>query len=88
MVRANQIQNCPITSKDTTNAKFIFGPHLAGVRGKKVICTPKKVDSDHVAIPREFQLLHKSVTLVADVFFVNGITFLITLSRKLCLVAV
>ena len=32
LVRANQIKNCPITSKDITNAKVIFFPHLAGVR--------------------------------------------------------
>ena len=39
-------------------------------------------------IPREFQLLHKSVTLVTNVFFVNKIPFFITLSRDLCFVTV
>ena len=48
MVRANQIQNSPISSKDITNAKFIFGTHLAGVRGKKLRHTSKWVDSDCV----------------------------------------
>ena len=67
MVRANQIQNCPITSKDINNEKFIFGPHLAVVRRNTVICTPKQVDSDLVAIPREFQILHKSITLVSNI---------------------
>ena len=33
------------------------------------------MDSDCLEIPRDFQLLHKSVTLVADLFFVNGIPF-------------
>ena len=83
LVRANQIKNCPITSKDITNAKVIFFLHLAGIRGKKVIHTTKQVDSDYVAIIREFQLLHKYVSLVFYVLFVNGIHFLITLSRKL-----
>ena len=47
-VRTNQIQNCPITSKDITNAKFIFGSHLAGARGETVRHTHKQVDSDRV----------------------------------------
>ena len=75
LVHANQIKNCPITSKDITNAKVIFFLHLAGIRGKKVIHTTKQVDSDYVAIIREFQLLHKYVSLVFYVLFVNGIHF-------------
>ena len=88
MVRSNQIQNCLITSKDITNEIFIFGTHLSGVRGDKVRRTLKRVDSDRVTIPIEFQLLHESVTLVVNLFFVGGITFLIALSRKLCFVDV
>ena len=48
----------------------------------------KWVDSDRVTTPRHFKLLHKSVTLVADVLFVNGIPFFITISRKICFVDV
>jgi hypothetical protein len=36
---------------------------------------------DYVAVSREFMKLHKYVTLVADVMFVNGVTFLVTMSR-------
>ena len=86
MVRANQIQKCPNTYKYITNAKVIFGPPLEGIRVNTEICTHKRVDSDRVAIPREFQLFHKSVTLVADVLFLNGIPFLIKLSRKISFV--
>ena len=88
MVRANHIQNCPNTSKGMANTKVIFGHHLVGVRVKTVRRTPKWVDSDRIEIPREFQLLHKSITFVADIFFVNGITFFITLSRKIRFLAV
>ena len=38
--------------------------------------TTKWVDSDRVVIPREFQLLNKSVTLVSYILFVNGMFFL------------
>ena len=39
-------------------------------------------------IPRDFQRFQKPVTLVADVFFVNKIPFLITLSSKIKFVTV
>ena len=83
MVCDNQIQKCPIISKGITSAKVIFGPYLVEVRGKTVRRKPKRVDSDSVQISRGFQLLHTSVTLVANVLFVNGIPFLITISRNL-----
>ena len=88
MVRANHIQNCPITSKEITNSKVIFGLHLSWVREDTVRRTPKLLDSDSVAIPRDFQLLHKSVTSVVNLIFVNGIPFFIPLSRKLRFVTV
>jgi hypothetical protein len=39
---------------------------------------------DVVGIPREIRDLHKIVTLSMDIFFVNGIPFLLTLSHNLC----
>ena len=86
MVCANKIQNCPIAFKYVTNTKVIFCTHLVGASGKTVINTSKQMDSDRVAIPRYFKLLNKSVSLVADVLFVNGIPFLITLFRNLLFV--
>ena len=88
MVRANQIQNYPITSKDITNTKVIFGTHLSGLMGNTVIRTPKRVYSGCVEIPRQFQLFQKSITLVTNILFVNEIPFFITLSGKICFVVV
>ena len=39
-------------------------------------------------IPRDFVQLHKYVTLVADVMFVNGLPFLVTSSQGLSLVTI
>ncbi len=36
MVSGNLIKNCPVTTTDITNARTIFGPDLASVRGKTV----------------------------------------------------
>ncbi len=39
-------------------------------------------------IPRDFVQLHKYVTLVVDVMFMNGLPFLVTSSRGLSLVTI
>ena len=78
---SNNLDNVPFTVTDIRNAKTIFGPDLAGVRGKTVRESPKHVVTDVVAIPRDFMKLHKFVTLVADVMFVNSVPFLVTSSR-------
>lgn len=81
MVR--NISNCPITSRDVSNAVQIFGPNLAGIRGKTVREKPQRVNTDRIEIPRDFHVLHCNVTLEADVFYVNEIPFLLSVSQKL-----
>ena len=82
MVSGNLIKNCPIDGVDISNARTIFGPDLKGVRGKTVRRKPQPVtEEDYVAIPRETVLRNRVITLSADVFFVDGIPFLLTLSR-------
>jgi hypothetical protein len=51
MVRENLINNYPVTSNDVTNARAIFGPDLANLRGKMVWRTPAPVVSDYVSVP-------------------------------------
>ena len=34
MVSSNMIKNCPIDSTDVSNARAIFGPELASIRGE------------------------------------------------------
>lgn len=84
MVRV--VSDCPITitAKAIADSKAIFGPKtLSTVRGKTLRRKPGKVRTDCVEIRRGLNLFNKSVTLVADVFFVNGIAFLATLSRRI-----
>ena len=51
MVSNNLIANCPISSKDVSNARTIFGPDLASIRGKTVQRAPEPVVTDYVAVP-------------------------------------
>ncbi len=73
MVREQLLTNCPVTVRDVDNANRIFGPDLANLRGKTTRKKPERVLVEYVQIPRDFVQLHKYVTLVVDVMFVNGL---------------
>ena len=73
---------------DINNANPIFGPDLANLRGKMTRTKPERVRVKIVQIPQDFVQLHKYVTLVADVMFVNGLPFLVTSSRGLSLIMI
>jgi hypothetical protein len=74
--------------RDVDNANRIFGPDLANLRGKTTRTKPERVRVEYVQIRWDFVQLHKYVTLVADVMFVNGLPFLVTSSRGLSLVTI
>jgi hypothetical protein len=87
MVCEKLIVDCPVTVRNIQNANWIFGPNLANLRGKTTRTKPH-VRVDNVKIPWDFMELHKYVTIVADVMFVNGLSFLVTLSRGISLVMI
>ena len=88
MVCEKLIANCPVTVQDVHNANRIFGPDLANLRGKTTRKKPEHVRVDYVQIPRDIIDMHKYVTLVADVMFVNGLPFLVSSSRGISLVTI
>ena len=53
-----------------------------------ILIVPKSVARDSVKIPMDLLKLHKEVFLTLDIFFVNNIPFLLTLSQKICFTAV
>jgi hypothetical protein len=83
VVSNHLISNCPITVNDITNSRAIHGPALASVRGKTVQRAAEPVVTDYVDVPRSLVQQHKLVTLAADVFFVDGTAFLMTISRRI-----
>jgi hypothetical protein len=88
MVCERLITNCPVTVQDVENANRIFSPDLANLRGKMIRTKPEHVRIEYVQIPRDFVELHKYVTLVVDVMFVNGLPFLVTSSQGISLVTI
>ena len=66
----------------------MFGPDLSGVKIKTVGHKPDRVEvEDIVSITSDYHRF-VSMTLTADVMFVNGMPLLITLSRRIRLLTV
>ena len=73
-----------MTVADISNAPTIFCPNLSRIRGgAKRDTNVKRVKDQSISIPRELYKMHKRVTITADVMFVSGVPFLVTLSRKI-----
>ena len=68
MVSSNMIRNCSISQHDVPNAYIMFGPQLAGGCRKTTWSKPEPVVEEYVAIPRDFVLQNRTITLSAYVF--------------------
>ena len=88
MVSKVTLTNCPVTPVDISNTHNMFGPDLLGVKRKIVQCKTDRVEiEDIVSITSDYHRF-VSMTLTADVMFVNGMPLLITLSRRIRLLTV
>jgi hypothetical protein len=83
-VRHALLRNCPVTTDDLDCAKIIFGPSVDRLKGTSVRTKPIRAEPNYVTIPKEIIDLNPYVTLVADVMFVCGLPFLISMSRRTC----
>ena len=57
MVSGESLDNCPVVASDVTNARTIFGPSRAGLRGKTVRQRPERVIPEYLGIPRDLSCL-------------------------------
>jgi len=80
----NSIHNCPVTVDDACRAVKIWGLDMAthikrkAMKGPAMAVPLLKLDE----IPAPILECHKDVTLCMDLFFVQGQTFLYTISQK------
>ena len=79
IVNKNLVKGLPITKKDVKRAEVIYSPNVYALKGKT---TNQKVD--HVVAPITRILKeYKNITLCIDVMFINGIKFILTVSRNI-----
>jgi hypothetical protein len=67
---------------------LFFVPNLPSHRGKTVQKTPAPVVSEYVSVPREIVEQNKIVTLAAEVFFIDGKAFLLSVLRQIKFITV
>ena len=77
LTSSNNFDDCLFKIHDVKNTHAIFGSYLAGERGKTVRHELDHVTIDYIYIPIYSPKLHKHVTIVFDVMFVNNIPFLV-----------
>ena len=83
-IRNNNINNCPTTVDDAKTAKKTHGPNVASLKGKMTRKQPKALAKEVAEeIPSLVKEEHKHATLFGDMFFINKIPFLVTLSQHL-----
>ena len=83
ILRSGQVDKCPISLEDAEVAQKIWGTNIAALKGKTARAKPVMVKTDIIQIPVQIRSLHRIVTLLIDIVFVNKIPFLITLSRSI-----
>lgn len=79
------IKDCPITVRDVARAKTIFGPSLAVVKGATVRKAPEEAKIEPVD---RSVVLKDKVILCIDIIWVSGLTFMLSVSRRLNLIMV
>ena len=73
----------PLTAQDAKNMVDVYGPNESSLQGKTVWRKPHRVAGNVVNIPPTMMEKIIDVVLTSDIMFVNGVGFLVTLSRKI-----
>jgi hypothetical protein len=79
----NAIKNCPITEQDVDLAVKIYGHDIAFLKRKTTRRKPIPVVQDVVSVPPEVSSAQRDVELSIDTIFVNGMSFLTTISSHI-----
>ena len=77
-INKGRILNLPVTKSDFNTATQIWGKDLGSVVGKTIRKTPNTV-----VIEQSEPMIDKSVILCVDIFYIGGLTFLLSVSRNL-----
>ena len=79
IVKKGMITNCPITIQDIDVALDIYGPNIKAVIGKTTRTRSSPSNEILTPIPGYVLKNHSIIKLLIDIFYVNQISFLMTL---------
>jgi hypothetical protein len=65
------------------NTERIFGPEVGSLKGKTIRQDPSKVRMTKTMLPPDVFDRNQETTVCADIMYINGITFFVTVSRKI-----
>jgi len=88
VIQSNPIKNCQVTPEDIKIWLKTHGDSGDALKGKSTRKKPRVVTNDYIEIPKEFIDTHKSVVLFVDILHIDGVTFLLTLSKNMRLIAI
>ena len=83
MIDYNLINNCNTTRRDVALANKIYGVDPNVIKGKCTRKQPSHVREDHFPVPTAILKNYEMVTLAIDVYHINGLKFLRSISRHL-----
>ena len=79
----NLLRNSPINRADIRAAEDIFGPNLGALKGKTPARHSTIVSGGRDGVPPDILDRHRDLVVSMDIFFINKIPFLLTMSRNL-----
>ena len=84
MLNHHMIRNCPVTAADMDRAIQIYGNNIAVLKGKSEKKAPHQIPIQTIVeVPPNILSQNKNVTLYVDIFFVDKLVFLLTISKYL-----
>ena len=83
IVATNRIKDCPVTLEHIRVMEHIYGDNSILLKGKTTRRKPLPVVQDYVQIPEQLINAHQGIILYADIFYINGIAFLLTISKAI-----
>ena len=88
-IQSKQIENCQVTPEDIKIWLKIYGDSVhAALKGKNTRKKPRVFVNDYIEIAKEFIEAHKGVILFVDILCIDGVTFLLTLSKNIRLITI
>jgi hypothetical protein len=83
VVSKGQLPDCPIQREDIVAAENIFGPSVPCLKGKTVRRTSPQAPEPSASIPPSILTRYRTISLHADIMYVNNIAFLLTVSKHI-----